>query len=77
MDRSRVPESWIDCKVWLIPLGRQGESLPELRGWFRGIEDGGIWFAKAFYSDSLHREMPEQAKLYPWEMVGHLEPRHE
>ena len=74
MNRSRVPESWIDRLVLFMPLDEQGVSGPMLHGWLRGVQDDGILFAKGFHSDSHKRLMPEDAKFYPWSTVGLLEP---
>ena len=74
MDRVYVDKEWIDRKVVLIPLDERGTSGYELQGWLRGIEDDGIVFAKAFYSDSLKKQMPEIGKFWPWERIGYLEP---
>ncbi len=39
------------------------------RGWLRYVNNEGIGFAKAFYSDSLRRQMPEKVQFYPWAFI--------
>jgi hypothetical protein len=74
MDRRDVQEGWVGRRVRMIPLDERGVSGYELHGWLRGIEEGGVFFEKQFYSDSLRRQMPEKAKFWPWEQIGYLEP---
>jgi hypothetical protein len=44
----------------------------ERLGWLRDVTDEGIIFAKAFYSDSLLRRMPEKDAFFPWAFVSEI-----
>jgi hypothetical protein len=65
-----VPHAWVGKRVSVVFLDEQGRSLPKRSGWLRGASEEGIEFAQEFWSDSLKKPMPENARFYPWSRVG-------
>lgn len=70
MEPGDIPESWIGERVLFVAYDSHGRSTLEMRGWLKGVERDGIWFAKGFHSDSLDGLAAERAKFYAWDRVG-------
>lgn len=71
MSGFRPPQDWVGRLVELEFMELLGEK-EVLSGWLRGITGQGVYFARAFRSESLGKLMPEEARFYPWAMIGNI-----
>ena len=67
----RPPQDWVGRLVELEFMELMGEK-EVLPGWLRGITGQGVYFARAYRLESLDKLMPEEARFYPWAMIGDI-----
>lgn len=67
----KVSETWIGRMVE-VEFDSQDRGDNTRSGWLIGMSHEGIRFAKSFYSDTLHWQMPERTQFYPWAFIRNV-----